>query len=756
MWNNLSSRLKIIAVLLLPYALFALAIVLPSHFVDKAEPISFALYDKNGVLIGASVASDGQWRFEKGDVPADFEKAIILFEDKRFYAHHGIDFLSLFRAAASDLKARKIVSGGSTITMQLARLLHKNPKRTFFQKGREALEAVALEVLYTKKEILSMYSSLAPFGGNVVGLEAASWRYFEREPFSLSIAEYATLAVLPNQPSLVRLDKNSEKLKTKRNALLKKLFEAHYIDREQYELSLAEPLPQKPHNLPQYAPHYLEAMKSSSNNAQKNKVYTSLDLNMQKNAARILEKWSAQFAKKGINNAAVLIIDTPTLSPLAYCANTDYGGDERNKDTYAVDMIQARRSSGSLLKPFLYNAMLEAGQILPTQIVIDIPTRIGSYKPENNVLGYRGALKADEALTRSLNIPAIRSLRTFGVARFLDYMRAFGITTLDRTPAEYGLPLILGGGEVTMWEIVRAYARLANSHTASSYITLSALAEGIRPEGEELWKSYKGAKKIAWKTGTSNGYRDAWAIGVTAEYTVGVWIGNAQGGGNRELKSITTAAPVLFDIYATLGQTHFLPKPTADLEAVTICADSGYLAGTNCTHTAVIEKPASAPLGSPCPYCTLITLTPDKKYRATIDDMTGEYQGQFPITEKWFVLPPALEYYYAKTAAFYKKLPPYPPNHPATADTDSLAITFPHHRAEIIIPTEIDGKKGATILQAVTRDKSASLFWDIDGDFIGVTRDIHEFAVTLSAGSHTLTVTDSNGNLKTVTFTVRD
>ena len=751
MWKNKPFSAFTAFILLLPFVLFAVLIALPSHFIEEAQPYSFALYDKNGVLTGASVASDGQWRFEKGDVPEDFAKAIVLFEDKRFYAHCGIDFSSLLRAVFLDIKAHKIVSGGSTITMQLARLLHKNPKRTFLQKGKEAVEALFLECLYTKKELLAMYSALAPFGGNVVGLEAASWRYFNRDPFSLSLAEYATLAVLPNQPSLVRLDKNADKLKQKRNFLLKKLYQTHYITGEKYELAIAEELPKKPYALPQYAPHYLAQAKA--NTKDRNKVYSTLDLTIQKNATRILEKWSEQFSHRGINNAACFILDNKTLSPLAYCANTSFGKEGRNADTYAVDMIKARRSSGSLLKPFLYNAMIEEGAVLPSQALIDIPTRIGSYKPENNIFSYRGIVKANEALTRSLNIPAIRALRRYGVAKFIDYLKTFGITTLDRPIGEYGLPLILGGGEVTLEEITKAYALLASSNTASSYITLSNLAEGARPEGEELWKSYKGSKKIAWKTGTSNGYRDTWAIGVTREYTVGVWIGNAEGGGNRELTSITTSAPVMFDIYSFLPQTHFFTKPEDELEDVKICSQSGYLAGIYCTKTEYIEKPKAAPLGKICPYCTQITLTPDKKYRATIDDMKGEYRGQFPIKENYFVLPPILEHYYTKIAAFYKKMPPYPPNH-KEADTASLAITFPQSNAEIIIPTEIDGRKGSTILQAVNRNKEAILYWDIDGEYIGLTRDIHTMAVYLNAGAHTLTVTDSFGNLEQVSFNV--
>jgi len=749
-----------IKAIVLPFVLFALCIVLPSKIITESGDYAFALYDKNGVLTGASVAKDGQWRFEKGDIPEKFKKSIILFEDRRFYSHHGIDALSVLRAAYSDIKARKIVSGGSTITMQLARILNKSPRRTFIQKGVEALEALYLEALFTKDEIISMYAANAPFGGNVVGIEAASWRYFNRPPDSLSWAEYATLAVLPNQPSLVRPGENAHILQSKRDRLLYRLYKTKSLTVDEYNLAISEALPEKPYPLPLHAPHYLEAMKKQ--NPGKSKFYTSLDLQIQLNVSRIIEKWSDEFAERGINNAAVIVIDNDTLEPLAYCANTAYSSTGRNKNTYAVDMIKARRSSGSILKPFLFSAMLESGNIINTQALIDIPTRVGSYKPENNIVQYRGIVSANEALTRSLNIPAIRALRTYGIARFLNFIKAFGITTLDRSAGEYGLPLILGGGEVTLEEITKAYAlliRCAKGDETSlpisrgaAYLTLNALVEGIRPEGETLWKFYAKSRKIAWKTGTSNGYRDAWAVGTTSEYTVGVWIGNAEGAGAGELASITTSAPVLFDIYSSLPPTHWIEKPYLDLENITVCAYSGYLAGPFCAKTKKSEKCATAPLSPLCPYCDEITLTPDKKYRATIDDMKGEYEGLFPIREKFFILPPSVEYWYARTATLYKKLPPPPPWHEKPQNAH-LSIMFPVPNAQIIIPTEINGKMGSTVFQVAQRDKSAVVFWDLDGEYLGLTRGNHEMAVSPSEGVHTLTVTDSFGTRRQVTFT---
>src|SRR5574344_2811089 len=379
-WKALASSFLLTIVLMVPLAFIP----------QTGGPYSYALYDKDRTLIGASVAADGQWRFSPGDVPDRFEKAIILFEDKRFYSHPGIDPISISRAVVSNVRANRIVSGGSTITMQTARILEKNKPRTFIQKINEAFLALLLELRYTKKDILALYSANAPFGGNVIGLEAASWRYFNRPPDSLTWAEAATLAVLPNQPSLVYPGANKDILLAKRNKLLNKLFSERYFSQETLDLSLAESLPGKPYQLPELAPHYFAYLQETA--PAPHKIHTTLNGALQKNTATILERWSRQFSNLGINNAAALIINTQTGDILAYCGNT--GMDGRNPSTSSVDLVQSRRSSGSLLKPFLYAAMLDSGMILPDQLVIDIPTRIGSYKPDNNIPIYRGAVPA--------------------------------------------------------------------------------------------------------------------------------------------------------------------------------------------------------------------------------------------------------------------------------------------------------------------------------------------------------------------------
>ncbi len=757
LWLKIKKRKHIILLAVLILFSASLIFIIPASLVGKSQNYSYALYDKNGILLGGQVAADEQWRFAPDEVPEKFKKAIIAYEDKRFYFHSGIDILSIARAIKLNVSKKRIVSGGSTLTMQTIRLLENHPKRTYTQKIKEAFIAVLFEIRYTKKHILKLYCANAPFGGNVVGLKAASWRYFNRPSSELTWAETATLAVLPNQPSLVYPGANSEILLEKRNYLLNKLYQKKYFDKKTYELSLAESLPSKPFPLPSNSPHYLEYLKQTHKKNQ-TKFYTTLDYNIQKNTFRIIEHWSSEFSRRGISNAAALILDTKTKEVLAYCGNS--GNALRNPDSYAVDMIQSKRSSGSLLKPFLYGAMLDAGELLPDQLVIDIPTRIGNYRPDNNIKKYSGVVPASEALTRSLNIPAIRELRKFGINRFLDCLRKCGFTTFNHDSEYYGLPLILGGGEITMWEAARAYADLMNKacmeqsdfpiSTGSSWITVNVLSTGIRPEDEANWQKYANSKRIAWKTGTSNGNRDAWAIGITREYTVAVWIGNANGMGNPDLKSVSTSAPVMFDIFSVLPKTSWPDIPYDDLTEQTVCSHSGFAASPDCKETKSIFRSRAAVTPELCPYCKKISFTFDKKYRATTEDLTGEkagiYNGTLPTIEKRFVLPPNLEYWYKNTSVVYSSLPDFVPWHHSTS-ADNLSIVFPEPNAKIIIPVEIDGTQGAMVMQAAVRSSDTFVYWDVDGIYLGYTEKVHEMTISPDPGTHILTVTDSNGNI---------
>ncbi|WP_255947558.1 penicillin-binding protein 1C [Brucepastera parasyntrophica] len=746
------------------------------------------MYDKNGEFLGARVASDGQWRFPpEPEVNEKFAIALIEYEDKRFKYHPGVDPAAIARAGIQNFRAGKIVSGGSTLTMQTVRLMRGNKKRTFPEKIIEAILALRLEIGRSKKDILALYAANAPFGGNVVGLEAASWRWFGRTSDELSWSEAATLAVLPNSPALVHPGKNRNILKEKRDGLLKRLAEKGCFDDETLHLAMAEPLPLEPKPLPQMAPHLFariisEKEKSVPSGKRKEKalnslfsqpVNTTLDISIQDRASAIVERWSSRFSGNDILNAACLILDTETGEVIAYIGNVD-SPVARN-----VDIITSPRSSGSILKPFLYAAMLDAGELMPAELVSDIPTRVGSYRPENNTRTYVGVIPADQALARSLNIPAVRALRRYGIDRFARLLRQLGLTTLFRPAEEYGLPLILGGAEVTLWDICGIYAGLSRTvmnpeethsqffppsffsraipdSTAASpispgaaWLTLETLTSVVRPAEEASWQNFASSHNIAWKTGTSFGFRDGWAVGTTSRWTVAVWVGNATGEGRAELRAATTAAPVLFEIFSFLEPSEWFWKPYRDLKMVEICALSGFPAGHNCESIGIADIPKNAPYRTPCPYCKIIVLNENEDRQIQISGETAEKTVQ----RTWFILPPAEEWYHRRWNLDYK-VPPPAANSSGTVFP--MALFNPEEKSGIFIPIEIDGSPGQMVFFAAHRDNSAIIHWHLDGKYLGDTSLFHEMEARPPPGSHTLTLIDNYGNMIRRSFTVLD
>ncbi len=740
------------------------------------DDYSFALTDRNGVLLGALLSEDEAWRFPPmGPVPEKFEKALLAFEDKRFYAHPGVDPLAMARAIRMNLASRGVRSGGSTITMQLARIGLGPGRRSFARKALETAVALKLELLHSKKWILRTFASRAPFGGNVVGLEAASWRYFGRAPSSLSWAESATLAILPNAPSLMRLDKNRDRLLAKRDRLLKRLRDSGAIDDAALALSLAEPLPPAPYPLPEAAPHLLASAKAGAfGPAEGHLLESSLDAELQARAAAIVSDQLAVLAANGVRNAALVIIDNEKGKVLAYVGNSP---DYKRVDGGFVDVIQRPRSTGSALKPFLYAAMLSDGILLPERLVPDVPTKFPGFVPENISKTYRGAVPAYMALARSLNIPAIRLLREYSIDRFYEDLRGLGMTTLVRDAEGYGLPLIIGGAEGTLWELAGMYSGLARSaagdprpyyppsprrdadrsaegkarfSTGAAYLTLEALLRVTRPDARENWEDFSSSEKIAWKTGTSQGNRDAWAIGVTRKYTVGAWAGNADGEARPELGGSAAAGPMLFAAFDSLPDSPWFETPYAALRTVEVCAESGYPPGPHCGARRETDIPAEAHRGEPCPYCRTVHLDASGTYRTN-----AELEGGSPvINAPWFTLPPAMEWYFRRSNAGYRPLPPYKPGAVRDEDERSVDLVYPEDGSEIYIPRELDGERGRFVAEAVHRNARARIFWHLDDRYLGATTDPHDMAIDAPPGEHVLTVVDESGEEVRRSFTV--
>lgn len=755
-------------------------------------PTSFVVEDADGELLSAAIAADGQWRFPPASegVPEKFTKCLVTYEDKRFYRHWGVDPLALARAFKQNLQQRKVVSGGSTLTMQVIRLARNKP-RTLWQKLVEAVQATRLEFSRSKKEILSLYTANAPFGGNVVGLEAAAWRYYGRSAVQLSWGEAAALAVLPNSPALVHPGRNRQTLTAKRNQLLDRLLRSGAIDSLTCQLSKLEPLPDKPHALPQWAPHLLDRFRLEyriQRQTGSTRIRTTVDASLQRNVSSILERYHAAYKSNGINNAAALVLEVETGNTLAYAGNI-YNPADPELESH-VDIIRAPRSPGSTLKPILYAAMLSDGMILPHTLVPDIPTQIAGYTPQNFDLGYDGAVPASRALSRSLNIPAVRMLQQYRYERFHALLKKMGLTTLTKPADHYGLSLILGGGETSLWELVGLYASMGRTllhqeqyrgkydlddihppdyrqaitrpsrHPLSSYGPLDAgaiwyafqaMEEVMRPGEELLWQQFSSSRRIAWKTGTSFGFRDGWAIGITPQYVVGVWIGNADGEGRPGLVGVSTAAPAMFDIFRLLPSGSWFPAPYSKLRKIEVCRQSGYRAGEQCPDKDSLQVPAAGLRSGTCPYHQLVHLDRTGKWRVTANCESPQMMQH----QSWFVLPPAVEYYY-RSRNNYQPLPPYKPECLASLNQDKppMELIYPRPNARIYVPVELDGQPGETIFTATHRDVSTPIYWHLDNKYIGATTTFHQMALHPAPGAHTITLVDEGGERIQVAFEI--
>lgn len=738
---------------------------LPRHLFHV--PYSTVVTDRNEELLGARIASDGQWRFPpRNTTPEKIKECLITFEDKHFYHHWGVDPFAIGRAFYQNVKNKRIVSGGSTLTMQTIRLA-RNESRTFREKLIEMIWATRLEFRASKEEILSMYISHAPFGGNVVGLDAAAWRYFGHSADDLSWAESAMLAVLPNAPAMIHLSKGRKTLLDKRNRLLKQLLEKKTIDSSTYELAISEPLPDEPHALPQIAPYLVSRFYQERNGEYSR---STINKGIQTQVEDLAERWSNEFGRSDIRNLAILVIDIPSNQVVAYCGNVHF---DRKQGGNQVDVIQAPRSTGSILKPFLYYAMLQEGSLLPDMLLLDVPVNINGFTPQNFSMQFEGAVPASEALARSLNIPAVTMLQRYGVPKFHSFLQQIGLKTINRSSSHYGLSLILGGAEATLWDVTNAYAMMGRSllqlpqrscslllptsritestdpfQPGAVWQTFDALKEVNRPE-EIDWKSIPSMQTIAWKTGTSYGFRDAWAVGVTPRYAVGVWVGNATGEGKPGLVGAQTAGPVLFDIFNLLPSSSWFTRPAGIFVEAEVCRKSGHLKGRFCDETDTLLVLPAGLRTEACPYHHLVTLSADESQRIYENCANTEPT----LRKSWFTLPPVWEWYYKQHHPEYKPLPPFKAG--CGEDTfQPMQFIYPPMNARIKLPKQLDGSKGFLTVELAHNNPNATVFWHLDETYQAQTQDFHKISLQPAAGKHSLTAVDGEGNTISTTFFV--
>ncbi|MDZ7623625.1 MAG: penicillin-binding protein 1C, partial [Ignavibacteriaceae bacterium] len=621
---------KVVFTILLLFVVLDLLFPLPAK-----KEFSKEIHAKDGTLLTAYLTSDDKWRLrtELEEVSPELIKAIIEKEDSWFYWHFGINPVAIFRAAYKNITTGETQLGASTITMQVARILEPK-KRTYLNKLGEMFRALQLEIRYSKEEILELYLSLLPFGGNIEGVKSASYIYFNRPPGKLSLAQSIMLAVIPNDPNSLRLDRSNEEIIKNRNYWINKFKQEKIFSSSDLKDALDEPVENNRYPMPVTAPHFSQWMK---NNFRGDILNTTLDLSIQQTAENILLRNVRRVFYKGITNGAVLVIDNKNSSVVAYCGSADFY-DEGSFGQ--VNGITAIRSPGSTLKAALYAYAFDDGNLTPQMKFADIPTDFHGYQPENYDLQFYGNVSTEFALVNSLNIPAVKLLEQVGMNNFTNFLEGCGFTQIQKQKSKLGLSMILGGCGTNLQELTRLFSAFARKgklypfqftlnddeqkgeqvfSEASSYLAAQILS-GINRNDIVNLSNYSKLPKFAWKTGTSYGKRDAWAIGFNPNYTIGVWMGNFNGVGSPNLSGAEAAVPLLFDLFNAIDYDSDVKWFDVPEEIITreVCSESGLIPTNYCpnrmrdfaikdkSHNEVcnIHKPVYVNLDESVQYCT--------------------------------------------------------------------------------------------------------------------------------------------------------
>lgn len=712
---------------------------------------SVSVLDNNGNIIGVYLNKDEQWHLKSTDkIPEKLKRAVMVFEDKNFYSHKGVDFSAVIRAVKDNIFEKRR-TGASTITMQAVKMAQPK-ERSYFNKYLEIVHAFKLEKYYKKDEILKMYLNNAPYGGNIVGYKTASYMYFRKSPKELTWGEAALLAVLPNSPGLMNVEKNREKLIEKRNFLLKKLYKENFIDERQYRISLKEPVPDKRYSFPVIAPHL--ARRLVNENKDKKIIKSTIDSEIQKKTEKAVKDYSEFLKLSGINNTAVLIINNKNYEVTAYAGSQDFYDFENNGQ---VDGITAKRSPGSLLKPFLYAKVIDEGIAAPQSKIPDIPLYFSNFSPQNANKKYYGMVEMRDALIKSLNIPFVELLKDYGEDKFFYFLKDI-LNFEDKNPERYGLSLILGTKEFTMEEIGILYSGLANygnfknlKYTeesteegrqlftkGASYLTLITMRELERPGME---KFYREKNPVSWKTGTSHGRRDGWAAGVTPEWTVVVWTGNFTGEGNPNLTGVYTGGNLLFNILKFLPKTEKEFVMPNDLEKIKVDRETGYRLKYDIPYKEIFYPKDAKPL-KVSPYYKKIFVNKNGEETDSRDESFNERE------EKYILLYPleVVNYFVRENLdvsnIFSEK----------TAEK-TIKFIYPKNNLKIIVPKDFDGEK--SLIVKIANIKNRELYWYVNKEYAGKSRE-KERSFNLKKGNYEITVVSEKGETAKINFQVAE
>lgn len=735
----------------------------PLH--DSIE-YSTTISDANNEVVNAFLTKDQKWRMktELEEISPLLRKTIIAKEDKWFYYHPGVNLLAVGRAAVMNLLRLKRTSGASTITMQVARALEPR-KRNLLSKLMETFRAFQLEWKYSKDEILQMYLNLVPYGGNIEGVKSASLLYFKKNPDHLSLAEITALCIIPNRPSSLVIGKVNDRIITERNRWLQKFSKEGIFTPKEIEDALAEPLTARRTTVPHFLPHLAYKLKSAS--AESN-IKTNIVLNTQLKIEKLTEDYIRALKLKNIRNAAVIVLDNKTHKIISYLGSASFTD---TTDGGQVNGAAGIRQPGSTLKPLLYGLCIDDGLLTPKTVISDVPVNYSGYAPENYDKKFNGFVTMEYALEHSLNIPSVKSLQQLGEGKMISKLIACDFKQLQKDQKKLGLSLILGGCGATLEQLTGLFSAFANEgvYTSpqflqngsslkkiqllspeASYMVTDILSKVARPDFPLNWTATERMPKIAWKTGTSYGRKDAWSIGYNKNYTVGVWVGNFSGQGVPELSGANTATPLLFKIFNTIdydsNSDWYAPPKECELRQV--CSETGLSPGPNCTN---LISDYFIPLISTtavCHHLQEIKIAPEGtvSYCESCAPATGY------IKKLYRNLTPEMQDYFEQHGMRYEKIPPHNPDCEKIFKGAGPRITSPLNGSEYFI-----SKKDPEPLQLKANVGSgvSKVYWYINDEFYKTSKAGEKQFFVPKEGPVKISCTDDKGRNRNIVIRVK-
>jgi penicillin-binding protein 1C len=726
---------------------------------------SVFVYSRDGELLRCFLSVDDYWRkpVKISGISPLLKESVITCEDRQFYYHPGFNPISLIGAAIDNLKSNKVVRGGSTLTMQIARMMEPKP-RTVKSKIIEIIRAVQLEVHFTKDELLELYFNLAPYGGNIEGVGAASFFYFGKEPSELTASQAALLTSIPNSPNRLRPDTEYENSIAKRNRVLRIMYDAEVISADDYDAALEENIERQKYQPPFLAPHHTVELANEFRD--QTTVRSTIDLDIQNFTEGIIQNNISRLKSQGIHNVSIVVIDNQSAEIMAIVGSADFFNITHQGQ---VNGTLASRSPGSALKPFAYSLAIENGLISPNMILSDLPVYYAGYSPENYDEKYRGAVSAKEALKLSLNVPAVELCSKVGLRNFYDLLKKGGMTSIDKKYYEYGLPLVLGACEVKLIDLANLYYTLARGgvyrelkttldapegdtlrilSNETSYIIAEMLTELKRPDFPSCWEFSPNIPKVAWKTGTSYGRKDAWAIGFNKRYTVGVWVGNFNGDSSPNLVGAEAAAPILFEIFQSLANRsdfEWFDSP-ADIGIRYVCATSGMIPGGHC-HEKISEFyiPGVSP-SSKCIIHKQFFVDTETGFRVCNYCAHGK-KTDTAVYENW---PPKMSTWLLKSGMSISQLPEHNPDCTGASFGDRPIIISPMEGITYIYRDHIPADQQGILLDASVASGTDKVYWFLNGKLYGKISPGSKMFLTPCRGKHNLTCSDDRGRSTTI------